>query len=323
MYSSAGEGLRSPARLVVAVGVFGEAAQVGAIGAQQVEFAAVVVVRMVEVGGEDDPAAIGRETGALAVAARWGELPLPRAIGIHQEEFALPGFARVGDDLPERGPVAAATQGGQVADRMQVRAVEIHDPKLIGAAAVRGEEDPGSVGRPGGVPACDVGQAVGTGAVAGHDPELVAVRGGDPMGEDDLRPVGGDLGGVDHAQAVGQRTDGAIRQGHLVDLVDARLAEGGVDQAEAVGREGRVIVLARVVGGEAAVARAVGVDDTDLVGGLHLEDLAGEDDMAVRLVILGDRRGRGGAHLGRGGGQGRHQVGGGRSGRQIASQEQD
>lgn len=43
-------------------------------------------------------------------------------------------------------------------------------------------------------------------------------------------------------------------------------------------------MLAVVVGGQAAKAAPIGVDDADLVARLHFEDLTNKDDLASRLA---------------------------------------
>ena len=84
---------RPPTRLVIAIIVIRQAAQVGAVDTHDIDLTTVVIVGMIEVGRERHPPAIGRETGSLAVAIRGGNLMLARAIGIHGKDFPLPRFS--------------------------------------------------------------------------------------------------------------------------------------------------------------------------------------------------------------------------------------
>ena len=85
--------LGTPARLVITVSVIRQAAQVRAIDADNVNLAAVIIAKVVEVSREYHPFAIRRKGGTLTIAAARRKLARIRAIGVHNIDFAMPGSA--------------------------------------------------------------------------------------------------------------------------------------------------------------------------------------------------------------------------------------
>ena len=65
---------RPPSRLIIAIIVVRQAAQIRAIGADDVNLTAVVISVFVKIGGESHPFAVWGKTGSLAVATSGCEL---------------------------------------------------------------------------------------------------------------------------------------------------------------------------------------------------------------------------------------------------------
>src|SRR5688572_27929197 len=90
--------LWSPARLVITIIICSQAAQVGAIGADDVNLAAVIIAILVKVCCEYHPLAIRRKGRTLAIASFWRQLARVRPISVHDEDLSVPCRAGIGDN---------------------------------------------------------------------------------------------------------------------------------------------------------------------------------------------------------------------------------
>ena len=90
--------LGSPSRLVITIIISSQAAQIGAVGADDVNLAAVIVTILVKVCCEYHPLAIRRKGGTLAIASLWRQLARVRPVSVHDEDLSIPCGAGIGDD---------------------------------------------------------------------------------------------------------------------------------------------------------------------------------------------------------------------------------
>src|SRR6266516_3512468 len=196
----------------------------------------------------DDPhvgdlVSLRRPGGAELDIGAGGQPRLPAAVGVHDVDVAGAGKrVGVGDLGAVRAPVGQLALGGRIRGQLlRGAAVRVHHPDLVEAGAVADEGDLRAVRRP------DAKAVVAGAARQPDEPRAVEVNGvevaariaADGAGEEDLRPVGREVGEQDQAAEVGD----------LLLLRPVLLHRPDLDAAAAVAVEGYILPARRVARG--------------------------------------------------------------------------